>query len=568
MEKQRMFSLKTQISRVLITGLCAVILMMIVFLTVLVQQYQNSQDEKRLTELTAYASTLNENIVQINDVLGSVYSTNPAFQGLDQYRSYAEKCDYMYTLQNLFKMQVQSNGNLDGMFVYYDNLENFLHYFNEEISFEEKEQLRKNGRAVSESIARNYSQIVLTTEEKVYYGAYLKRQTAVIGGVTSFERGLPDELEKEAAYGIIYENRFHKAVGEALELLPEECEKLTSEKNKVGRHMVYKQEIGNTGMYVAEILPISLWLYVNGIHILLGILTVVLAYCALRLYRLLTSSLIKPLEDMNEALQQLQAGVWEVHFPRGNRIEEIDNVQKTVQVFLKEIEAYKIRTYEEKLARQSMQLQYLQLQLAPHFYTNCLKNAYYMLMLGEYENVESFLLHLSSHLRYLLQKDVTMVSLGQECDFVQNYIELQKLMTAKGLFCEILIDEEVRHLSVPLLSLQTFVENSVKYGRNMEEKELVITIRAKYRKTEETTYLDIQVKDNGPGYSKELLHMLNQGEIPEDSRLGVGILNLLHRMRIQYGTEVNWYFENDNGAVSELFLPVKQEEADADITGR
>lgn len=568
METNRMFSLKTQISRFLITGLCAVVLMMAALLAVLIQQYQNKQDERRVTELIAYAQTLNENIIQLNDVLGSVYSTNPAFWGLDQYRSYAEKCDYMYTLQNLFKMQVQSNGNMDGMFVYYDNLENFLYYFNDQISFEEKEQLRKTGRAVSESIARSYSQMVLSTEEKIYYGAYLKRQTAVIGGVTSFGRGLPAELEKGAAYGIVYENRFHKAAGESLELLPKECEKLIAEKNRIGSQIIYQQEIGDTGIYVAEILPVSLWLYVNGLHIFLGILTVVLAYCALRLYRLLTRSLTKPLEDMNQALQQLQAGVWEVHFQKGNRIEEIDNVQKTVQVFLREIEQYKIRIYEERLGRQHIQLQYLQLQLAPHFYTNCLKNAYYMLMLGEYENVASFLLHLSSHLRYLLQKDATMVSVEQECDFVRNYMELQKLMTARGVSCEILADEEVRHLSVPLLSLQTFVENSVKYARDMEDKELVISIRAKYRRTEEATYLDIRVRDNGPGYPKELLHMLNQGEIPEASRLGVGILNLLHRMRIQYGTEVNWYFENENGAVSELFLPVGQEEKDARITGR
>lgn len=62
--------------------------------------------------------------------------------------------------------------------------------------------------------------------------------------------------------------------------------------------------------------------------------------------------------------------------------------------------------------------------------------------------------------------------------------------------------------------------------------------------------------------------MLNQGDVTEDAGLGVGITNLLNRMRIQYGESVNWYFDNDNGAVSEIFLPVGQEEGHECITGR
>lgn len=485
MEKKKMFSLKTQISRFLLVGLTSVILVMVVLLVVMIQQYQTSQDEKRMTELTDYAQTLSDNIVQLNDIMGSIYSGNSAFQGLDQYRSAAEKCDYMYDLKNLFKIQLESNGNLDGMFVYYDNLENFLYYLNENISFQEKESLRKTGKAVAENIVRNYSQIVMEAEETVYYGAYLKRHSAVLGAVTSLSRGLPDKLEEGAAYGIISENDFSRIAGESHELPPEECEKLITGKNQVGHKVIYRQELGNTGMYVAAVLPRNLWIYVNWTHLLLVLLIMIMGYCAIRLHRLLTSSLLKPLEDMNETLQKLQAGVWKVEFSGDNRIEEIENVQKTVQVFLHEIEQYKIRTYEEQIGKQKMQLQYLQLQLAPHFYTNCLKNAYYMLMLGEVENVQNFLLHLSSHLRYLLQKDITMVQISQECDFVRNYIELQKLMTSRGLLCEILVEEEVMHFEVPLLSLQTFVENSVKYARDMGSRTLEISICVKCRRTEE-----------------------------------------------------------------------------------
>lgn len=568
MHGKKMFSLKKQISRFLLWGLFAVVMVIVVILAFLIQEYQNDSNRKRIDDLSAYAQSLDDSIVQLNDVTGSIYSTNSAFQGLDQYRSSAEKCEYMDTLRNLFKIQVKSNGNLDGMFVYYDNLESFLYYLDDMISFNEKEALRKNGRAVAQSITRNYSQSILAAEQNVYLSIYLKRYTAVIGGLVRLNRGLPGELEKTAAYGIIHEGEFYKTAGQPLELTPAQCEKLTPGRNRIGNTVVYLRELETAELSVVEIIPVSLWLYVHWLHLLLAVFVVLLIFCAIRIYRLVTEQMTDPLEDMTEALQKLQAGEWEVEFSEKNRIEEIDNVQKTVKVLLREIEQYKIRTYEEQLEKQKTQLQYLQLQLAPHFYTNCLKNAYCMLMLGEYGNVEQFLLCLSNHLRYLLQKDLTMVTVRSECEFVRNYIELQKLMTSRGLVCEMAVEETVLGLEIPLLSLQTFVENSVKYARDMGDKTLVIRISVKYRRTEFKDYLDIKVNDNGPGYPKEVIRMLNQEAVSRDSRLGVGVTNLLSRMRIQYGEEVNWFFDNADGAVSEVFLPVRMEEANERIACR
>lgn len=44
-----------------------------------------------------------------------------------------------------------------------------------------------------------------------------------------------------------------------------------------------------------------------------------------------------------------------------------------------------------------------------------------------------------------------------------------------------------------------------------------------------------------------------------DKGFGVGILNLLNRLRIHYGEAAQWYFDNRDGAFSELILPVRME---------
>lgn len=260
---------------------------------------------------------------------------------------------------------------------------------------------------------------------------------------------------------------------------------------------------------------------------------------------------------MSRALENIQAGVWEVHFSASNRISEIEDVRQSVKTLLAEIEQYKIRFYEKELEKAKIHRQYLQLQLAPHFYTNCLKNAYYMLALKEYDNAEIFLQRLSVHLRYLLQKNAAFVTVEQELDFVENYVDMQKLMTRKSLSCRITADEEVMHKEIPILTLQTFVENSVKYARDAKGSQLLIEISMKLRKTEDGNYLDITVRDNGQGYPQELLDAINQQNPVEKEGLGVGIINLQNRIQIFYGDNASWYFENGDGAVSELILPEK-----------
>ena len=64
--------------------------------------------------------------------------------------------------------------------------------------------------------------------------------------------------------------------------------------------------------------------------------------------------------------------------------------------------------------------------------------------------------------------------------------------------------------------------------------------------------------DRGGGYPREVLEMLNSRVPTDHEGLGVGIINLLKRCRFHYGDGASWGFYNDDGAVSELILPMDQ----------
>lgn len=560
----RMFGLKQQIFGFLAVFIVVILLLLGIFLAIMIGSYQRKQNQKRLEDMRAYGDTLEESIGQVEDVVGSVYSLNSAFQKLCSDQTEAEKWGCIQELMNTMKVQVRSNRRLSGLFANYDYGEGVLYYTDESLQYDDIKILWNAGKTILEgrraslsgNASSSYTKLVQEAETDLFYSVYMNRNRALISGSIRLSQGLPEEAESGAAYGIIYDGAFYGTGGQEAELSREDCLSLQQGRNRIKDRIIYLHRLDTEDMAVVEILPRSLWLYVQPWHILFAALMVLLTVWLLFLYRFIYNQLTEPLEDMSRALREIRTGDWEVEFTAPNRIVEIENVRQTVRLMLQEIGQYKIRTYEEQLERQKTQLQFLQLQLAPHFYTNCLKNIYYMLMMEEYENAEQFLLCLSTHLRYLLQRDATFVTVQTEREFVENYISLQKLLTSRPLTCTISVEEAAAEQEIPILALQTFVENSVKYTETDRERMQEIQIQVRLIRTENGESLDLIVRDNGTGYPEALLALLNQkGDMLSDKGFGVGILNLLNRLRIHYGEAAQWYFDNRDGAFSELILP-------------
>ena len=563
----RKFSLKRQIVRAGWLFILVIALLLLILQVNFIKSYQKDGDEKRTNDMYVYGQTLETHFNQLLDAVRTIYSENHAFEEIGAYRSPAEKWDNVYELLNTLRIQVNSNQAIGGLFVYYDSYEQVQYAINGDWSLTDLQELKEAGRTVLKSSESIYSTVLLETDEDLLYNIYMKKNTAALGGGISLSQGLPDEKDSTAVYGVIYNGQFYPVWSEAgtdpqsvYEGLEEGwMDQLLPGRNRIDGKIIYFNPLNSADLAVVEILPESIWLYMDRIHVVFMILICLFLLGAARLMYFVYHELSRPLEDMTKALANIKEGVWEVHFSAPNRILEIEDVRHSVKALLGEIEQYKIRFYEEELEKAKIHRQYLQLQLAPHFYTNCLKNAYYMLALKEYDNAEIFLQKLSVHMRYLLQQDAAFVTVEQEIRFVENYVDMQKLMTSKGISCTIAAEETVMDVEIPVLTLQTFVENSVKYARDAGGSQLFIEISAKLRKTEEGNYLDITVRDNGPGYPDELLEVINQENPVEKDDLGVGVINLQKRIRLFYGDRASWYFENRGGAVSELILTEERE---------
>ncbi len=563
--KKRMFSLKKQILSGTWFFMTVVVVLLCTLLFYMVMSWQEKKNETREENLVSYMQTLETNYSQLYRIVREIYSGNSDFSGVGIYPSVGERWNRLYNLMNLMRVQTKVNQGIEGLFVFYDSYEHLQYSVNKDVSFEEAQQLKEESRLALLDGEQNTLDYVTSSEKKKWYSLFLKKNNAAIGGCISLTAGLPNEKEAAAVYGVIFEGQLYptwnagdRGEGKAA-LSEEEVDWSTFEAGKTSleNYVIYYHKGNNANFGVVEILPKNIWLYVNKNHLLVAVLILLFVAAIIRTQRFVYRELSRPLQNMTSALQNIQAGQWEVDFSAPNRITEIEDVKQSIRLLLAEIEHYKIRFYEEELEKARIHRQYLQIQLAPHFYTNCLKNAYYMLALKEYDQAEIFLQRLSVHLRYLLQQNRSFVRVEEELDFVRNYVDMQKLMTSKPLSCEITADEAVHNKLIPIIAIQTFVENSVKYARMNDGSLLQIHISVRYRETEEGNFLDITIRDNGPGYPDELMAYLNGGKPIEDEKLGIGVRNLLERLKVVYeGNEKPaWYFENRNGAVSELILP-------------
>ncbi len=195
---------------------------------------------------------------------------------------------------------------------------------------------------------------------------------------------------------------------------------------------------------------------------------------------------------------------------------------------------------EAQLAR--AELQALRMQLHPHFLFNAL-NSISALMYSDVSAADSMLTRLSALLRSrLTDSGVQEVTLREEVEFVEKYLEIEQIRFADRLTVRTTISADTFDAMVPNLVLQPLVENAIRHGVAQREANGLVEINA----TRENGILHLEVRDNGPG--------LAPGESPRD---GIGLSNTRERLRCLYGAAHSLVVRSaaGGGTVAELTIP-------------
>lgn len=276
--------------------------------------------------------------------------------------------------------------------------------------------------------------------------------------------------------------------------------------------------------------------------------------CWLLMHRIL----LMPIHRLSWTLRRIQNEEALIRVPQDSAVKEVNEISRTVNIMLDTIRQQKIASYEQQLETQHAQLQYLQLQIRPHFFLNCLNLIYSMAEEGKTAELQNLIIDFSTYLRSIFKDSSELIPLAAEIRSVESYLHIQQAGTNFPPQLEVHVDGDATQVLIPPLSILTFVENAVKHSSRIESH-LAICIRCTLLHSAEGTYLNVTVRDNGGGFSPEQLLELNRTEKRLYSGDHVGISNIQHRLHLLFGDRATLSFRNvSDGACVELFIPLEK----------
>ena len=167
--------------------------------------------------------------------------------------------------------------------------------------------------------------------------------------------------------------------------------------------------------------------------------------------------------------------------------------------------------------RTTAELIYLRKQTNPHFLFNTL-NSIYSLAHKKSDLVPEAIVTLSELMRYMLyETDNKTVLLEKEINYIQNYIELQKLRLNNIENIYVNIHGETKNKFIEPLLLISFIENAFKYGTDYKGN-----TRVKIKIVIDENNLDFWVENRVEKNVSD----------PENS--GIGISNIKNRLKLLY----------------------------------
>jgi histidine kinase len=188
------------------------------------------------------------------------------------------------------------------------------------------------------------------------------------------------------------------------------------------------------------------------------------------------------------------------------------------------------------------ELRLLKAQLNPHFLFNAL-NGVRALIADEPARAQDAVTQLARTLRYTLaSNDGELVSLARELEMVNDYLALEALSLADRLTVVRDIAPEAALARVPVMLIQTLIENGIKHGIAELKEGGTLFIQARVVNAE----LAIQVVNPRPS------------EVSVPPAQGTGLKNSSERLRLLFGSRASLRLDlsRPGEATAEVRLPV------------
>lgn len=274
---------------------------------------------------------------------------------------------------------------------------------------------------------------------------------------------------------------------------------------------------------------------------------------------ILTRSVSRPLHLISEKMQTITAGNFDDRIPPIETIDDIRVYANGINLMLDAIQHYKEDDFNSRMDTVQAQLQYLQLQIRPHFYLNCMKNLNSLIALGEYQKAQTMVLNLSHYISHTFSDSRQFISVREELESIQNYVDLYNNLSY-DIKLGFRIDGQCAGMNCLPMMLLTFVENSIKHTKTNARLSVFVSVES-FQDTDGNLFLKFTLQDSGGGFPDTVLEEQNA---IDPSKLiyrqnHIGINNIRFRLFLVFGSKASLFMRNEgNGALVEIITPCEQ----------
>lgn len=208
---------------------------------------------------------------------------------------------------------------------------------------------------------------------------------------------------------------------------------------------------------------------------------------------------------------------------------------------------------EKEKKKRMAELDFLQMQINPHFLYNTLFSIKCMMEMDRHADAIKMMDIFIPLLREGISSSQEMIYISDECRWIQRFVELIQFRYAEPIRMEFAVSEAAKRCYIPRMLLQPIVENCIYHGLE-SDREANILVEAFIR----NSCVIVRVSDNGRGIDEGTIKKLSEDRWNKSSFNKVGLLNVRERIRIifgeAYGLDVS--SRQGEGTVVTMTMPV------------
>ena len=319
------------------------------------------------------------------------------------------------------------------------------------------------------------------------------------------------------------------------------------------RRKVVVNTISYTGWKLVGVIPYSSFTHdMINMRYFLILLMLLMAMMLVAINRVVAVGISGPISRLNNSVLAYEAGEKPRIYIGGSL--EIRHLGHSIQKSYEEIDSLMKKIVLEQNERRKSELEALQSQINPHFLYNTLESITWMVE-GERNDEAVFMIsQLARLFRISLSKGKTVISIKDELQHAQSYINIQKIRYKNSFSVVFDVEPETENYCTVKLILQPILENAINYGvRGMEDcGEIKVTGSVKGDR------VVLAVIDNGLGMTEEDARLvLTDSNRVHKHGSGVGLVNIHRRIQLLFGMEYGLRIESelDEGTTVRIELP-------------